>query len=372
MKQFFLFFRYGLYAFLGMLLSIVLLSGCSFETKPCTEVSIEGDNFMINGELTYKGRVWNGVPIEGLLMNSRMVQGIFDDLNPETVSLFGYPDTQQWDAERNTDEFIQAMDSWLSHGMLAFTLCMQGGSPFGYKYKPVINSAFDEQGELRLEYMQRLERILDAADAKGMVVILGYFYFGQDEHLKDENAVLNAVDNITKWLVSKNYRNVLIEVANECNYGYHHDILKAPEIHRLIERIKQVSEQAGRRLLVGTSFTGRTMPTVEVADVSDFILLHGNGVDDPLVISQMVSEARALTAPVMKPVLFNEDDHFDFEKDTCNMTMAVRSHASWGYFDYRMEGESFQEGYQSVPVDWTISSDRKRGFFSKLKEITGF
>jgi hypothetical protein len=33
-----------------------------------------------------KGIVWNGINMEGLLPNSRMVQGIFDDENPETVS----------------------------------------------------------------------------------------------------------------------------------------------------------------------------------------------------------------------------------------------------------------------------------------------
>ena len=37
----------------------------------------------------------------GLLLNSRMVQGIFDDINPETFDKWKYPDTEQWDAEQN-------------------------------------------------------------------------------------------------------------------------------------------------------------------------------------------------------------------------------------------------------------------------------
>jgi hypothetical protein len=36
-----------------------------------------------------------------------------------------------------------------------------------------------------------------------------------------------------------------------------------------------------------------------------------------------------------------------------------------------MKGEGFEEGYQSVPVDWQISSSRKKGFFRLLGEITG-
>jgi hypothetical protein len=36
-----------------------------------------------------------------------------------------------------------------------------------------------------------------------------------------------------------------------------------------------------------------------------------------------------------------------------------------------MKGEAFDDGYQSVPVNWGISSARKRGFFNLLSEITG-
>jgi hypothetical protein len=36
-----------------------------------------------------------------------------------------------------------------------------------------------------------------------------------------------------------------------------------------------------------------------------------------------------------------------------------------------MAGEGFREGFQSVPVDWSIGSGRKRGFFRLLAEITG-
>jgi hypothetical protein len=60
-----------------------------------TTVAIQGDGFLINGRPTYQGRTWRGMRIEGLLQNSRMVQGIFDDLNPETRNLWAYPDTKQ-------------------------------------------------------------------------------------------------------------------------------------------------------------------------------------------------------------------------------------------------------------------------------------
>src|SRR2546426_6820568 len=163
-----------------------------------TSVSIVGEEFFINGQPTYKGRTWQGRKIQGLLLNSRMVKGIFDDRNPGTVKLWAYPDTGKWDAERNTREFLDAMPEWRRHGLLAFTINLQGGSPQGYsKDQPWHNSAIETDGSLRPDYLARLERILDKADQLGMVVILGYFYFGQDQRLRDEAAVLGAADNAT-------------------------------------------------------------------------------------------------------------------------------------------------------------------------------
>ena len=85
----------------------------------------------------------------------------------------------------------------------------------------------------------------------------------------------------------------------------------------------------------------------------------------------MVRQTRAVPGYTPKPILFNEDDHFDFDKPENNFTAAVAAGASWGYFDFRMKGEGFDDGYQVVPVNWGLSSERKRGFFRLLAEITG-
>lgn len=336
-----------------------------------TSVSIVRDEFHINGRPTYDGRTWNGHKIQGLLMNSRMVQSIFDDRNPETVNRWAYPDSGKWDAERNTREFIGAMPEWRRHGLLAFTINLQGGSPQGYsREQPWYNSAIEADGTLRADYMSRLERILDKADELGMAVILGYFYFGQDERLQDEPAVIRAVDNATKWLLDKGYRNVLVEINNECNVRYDHAILKPQRVHELIDRVKN-TRRDGRRLLVSTSYGGGTIPGENVVRSADFLLLHGNGVSDPDKIAEMVRKTRQVPGYHSMPILFNEDDHFAFEQPKNNFIAAVSEYASWGYFDFRMKDEGFDEGYQSVPVNWGISSARKRGFFNLVKEITG-
>ncbi len=334
-----------------------------------TVVSILGDEFQINGQPTYAGRFWRGHKIEGLLLNARLVQGIFDDRNPVTVPRWAYPDTGRWDPERNTREFLAAMPEWRRHGLLAFTINLQGGSPEGYSNRqPWHNSAFDADGSLRADYLSRLERILDRADDLGLVVILGYFYFGQDERLRDEAAVLRATDNATRWLFDHGWRNVLIEVNNECNVRYDHAILRPERVHELIERV-QTATRDGRRFLVGTSYGGGTVPKENVVRASDFLLMHGNGVSDPKRIAAMVRAARAVPGFTPMPILFNEDDHFAFDQPENNFIAAVSEHASWGYFDPGKN--NYQDGYQSPPVNWGLNTERKKAFFRLLGEMTG-
>lgn len=349
---------------------LLLISTLVQAQKRKTEVSIQGEDFYINGKVSLKGKTYNGMRLEGLLPNSRMVQGIFDDLNPETRTMWKYPDTGIWDPERNTDEFIKAMPAWKKHGLLAFTLNLQGGSPQGYsKDQPWINTAFRPDGTLDENYFRRLEKILDKADQLGMVVMLGYFYFGQDERLTDETAVINAVRNATNWLLEKNYRNVLVEVNNECNIRYDHPILTEKRVHELISLVKSLNRD-GRRLLVSTSFTGGFVPLDNVIALSDYVLVHGNGVKDPAGIEKIVKTIREKDSYQGQPIVFNEDDHFDFDKPYNNFIAATKVHASWGYFDYRMKDEGFEEGYQSMPADWGINSERKKGFFGLLKKMT--
>lgn len=341
--------------------------------KRKTAVAIVADKFHINGQPTYKGRVWNGKPVEGLLMNSRMVQATFDDRNPDTTARWAYPDTKQWNADRNTAEFIAMMPTWRKHGLLAVTLNLQGGSPEGYsKTQPWHNSAINADGTLDEKYMTRLAKVIDKADELGMVVILGLYYFGQDQRVKDEQAVIAGVDAATDWLIARKYTNVLVEVNNECDVkAYDHAILKPDRVHELIERVKKRSTVQKHPMLAGTSYGGGAIPKPNVVKVSDFLLLHGNGVKEPTRITQMVQETRKVEGYRPMPILFNEDDHFNFDQPENNFAAAVKEYASWGYFDYRMKGEGFDYGYQSVPVNWKTSSERKRDFYKLLSEITG-
>jgi hypothetical protein len=333
-----------------------------------TRVGIDGERITIDGAPTCTGRSWQGRRVEGLLMNARFVQATFDDENAETRSLWRYPDTGVWDAERNTREFIAMMPSWRSSGLLAFTLNLQGGNPRGYQPKTaLVNSAFTPAGQLVPAYMHRLEAILSEADRLGMVVILGLFYFGQDHRFEDEAAIRTAAAEATRWVLERGWRNVMIELANECdNRKYTWDILKPQGAAELFGIVRRAA--AGAPLLLSTSFCGNVVPTDEVLRLSDFVLLHGNGIDEPGRLASLIDETRGRTVYRGQPVVVNEDDHFAFDSALNHFTAAVGRYASWGLLD--CGANDYKEGYQSPPVNWTHSTERKRGFFRLLEEMT--
>lgn len=374
-----------------VVLSIVLVGLClPFHTMAQnrtmkTEVTIEGAQFYINGDPTYKGRTWitsygGEYPVEGLLMNARLVQGIFDDLNPQTRGQWIYPDTKKWDPDRNTGEYIDAMASWRENGLLAFTINMQGGCPYGYcGQQPWDNSAFAPDGSLRQDFMGRLERILNRADELGMVAILGYFYFGQHANLKDEASVIRAVENATEWVLSKGYQNVIIEINNECNVRYDdHEILQCQRVHELITLARKISIN-GRSLYVSTSLGGNSVPPANIVDASDYVLLHGNGVQNPGRMAEMIREVRAMDTYRPMPIVNNEDDqpwrreHQGWGESGNNFVASVKNYASWGNFDFRQSHEhnDYNLGHQSIPANWHITTDREYGFFDLLANITG-
>src|SRR5258708_22980803 len=100
-------------------------------------------------------------------------------------------------------------------------------------------------------------------------------------------------------------------------------------------QIGKATRVHGRRLLTGVSYGGGSIPNRNVVQSSDFLLLHGNGVSDPALIAGMVRETRRVEGYRPVPILFNEDDHFNFDQPSTNTTAAIGGHACWAYFDPR-------------------------------------
>jgi hypothetical protein len=350
-----------------------------------TEIQIKDARFLLNGRPTYQGVEYQGRSVEGLLFNSRMVQGTFDDENPDTVTHWRYPDTGRWDPERNTAEFCAALPEYRRHGLLAVTVGLQGG---GSVYTPevydhYVNSAFEPDGTFKSAYFDRLKRVLEAADVLGMVVIVNYFYWKQAARLESEDVIRRVTEEVTDWLLRTGHRNILVDVMNESGHWATHPILKPGGIHQLIEIAQRVSCD-GRRLLVGASSGGgESLPVGRWREIEDFHMPHGNGcTPDELraKLRQLKASEPYRTRP--RPILVNEDSIF-----VENLEAAVEEYCSWGFY-CQGYGSHYQDrmdwttqeretryedlsGFQTLPVNWGINTAIKRAFFDRLQAITG-
>src|SRR5260221_14494784 len=117
------------------------------------------------------------------------------------------------------------------HVLLSSTVGKQGCKPQGYnRQQPWVTGALLPNGDINPEYLNRLRRILDKADELGMAPMVGVFYFGQDQVLEDDRAVRRALRNTIDFILTREYRNVLLEVVNECNNAKYDQPLLRPDL----------------------------------------------------------------------------------------------------------------------------------------------
>ncbi|MBI3465757.1 MAG: serine hydrolase [Planctomycetes bacterium] len=271
--------------------------------QPRTCVAILDGRWHINGRVTYPAS-----KAEGLLMNVRMVNAVFEDrARPE------------FDPEANTDEFLAKVPDYAAHGVRAFTLSLQGGMP---GYEGAVNSAFEPDGTLRASYFKRIRRVIEACDRHGVVIILGCYYQRQDHVLKDEAAVKAGVVNVARWIADYGFPNVMLEIANEFSHpGFDHRILRSPEGQAELIRL---AKKTAPGLLVSTSGIGDGKLPDVVAEASDFLLIHFNGV----TVEAIPERIRALQK-FRKPIVCNEDAKTG-EAAARAAEASVNNGASWG------------------------------------------
>jgi CubicO group peptidase (beta-lactamase class C family) len=317
---------------LAWLILIVLLSPGAGRASAGTHVAIKDGQWRINDEPTYPRS-----PAQGLLMNVRMVNAVFEDRN-----------RTDFDADANTAEFVARIPDYVSHGVRAFTICLQGGSP---GYEGAVNSAFARDGSLREPYLKRARRVIEACDRAGVVVILGCYYQRQDQSLKDEQAVRAGVVNVANWIRDTGFANVVMEVANEFGHGgFDHPLLRDGERHAELIRL---AKKAHPQLLVSTSGVGDGALPDQVARASDFLLIHFNSTS----LADIPQRIEALKK-YQKPIVCNEDDKTGAEGARVARE-CVRLGVSWGLMVERVN-QRFPFHFRGADDDELVYAELKR------------
>jgi hypothetical protein len=283
--------------------------------------------------------MYPGAAAEGLLMNVRMVNATFED-----------PNRKDFDPDANTAAFLKHMPEYAAHGVRAFTLCLQGGMP---GYEGAVNSAFNEDGSLRDTYLARVARVIEACDRHGVAVILGCFYQRQDQVLSDEAAVRAGVVNVVHWIERQGYTNVVLEIANEFPHGgFDHKLLRSAAGEAELVRLAKATQP---KLLVSTSGIGDGRLPDAVAEASDFLLIHFNGVK----LEDIPARIQALQR-YGKPIVCNEDDKTGAAAARA-AELSVENRASWGLM--------LSELNQYFPLEYHGAVDDPV-VYAKLKTLT--
>ena len=110
-----------------------------------------------------------------------------------------------------TNSLTAALDTLKAYGINTISVFIMG-SRFGNI------PGYNQDGSLNPIYSARLGKIIEAADVKGMVVLVGCLYWGtttakfQDWTQQNADA---AVANTVKWAKGHNYRNIFFDPDNE-------------------------------------------------------------------------------------------------------------------------------------------------------------
>ena len=312
-----------------------------------THLTIQGEQFYINDQLVYSEIPESDPNAHGLLMNARFIQGIFDDkADRQRYNRFG----RLFDPEQHTDDLIAALPAWYATGLRGLTVSFQGGGPcFTVDNDTIDNNPFGEEGlTLDPAYAARMDRLIRAADALGMVVIVSYFYGAQTRRLRDGRAVRNAVTTASNFLRAGGYTNVIIEIANEQDVPQFldHPLVYYPEGAAALCDLAR--EQSGG-LPVGCSGRGGSVER-EIAEASDVILIHGNGCSRQRLYN-MIEKVRSWN--LNRPIVCNEDS-----QAIGQMEVTFKTRTSWGYYNNMTK--------QEPPADWGITRGEDEFFARRM------
>ncbi len=234
---------------------------------------------------TYDGGLYRR-KVRGSLAMLRVTQALFAD---------EWLRERRFDPGVNTDRLIEQLDFYKRHGVGGIVVSLQGGNP-GYarevngvargpsadlgEKSGALVSAYRSDGSLKVDWLARLDRLIQAADRRGLIVCLVLFQQDQDEVLYSPQAILEAVQNITRHLIERNARNVIVDVADawdEPEGHWDHRRFIPRYVENLIRAVREQFQHADFSLPIGASSGSGMMYPISLAQLCDVVLLQGDG-----------------------------------------------------------------------------------------------
>ena len=234
---------------------------------------------------TYTGGSFRG-KVRGSLALVRVTQAVFDD---EWLT------ERSFDPGANTDRVIESLDAYKQHGVAGVVVGLQGGNPgyagesngvergvsadLGEKAGALV-SAYNPDGSLKSAWMARLDRLIEAADQRGLIVCLVLFQQDQDEVLESPEAIVAAASNVGRHLIERDARNVIVDVADawdEPEGRWDHRRFVPRYVEFLIRAVREQFQDASFSLPIGASSGSGMLYPMSLARLCDLVLLQGDG-----------------------------------------------------------------------------------------------
>ena len=139
------------------------------------------------------------------------VKGTKTYLNEKEILVVGLRCSNALYSENSAAELIENLDVYKSYGVNTVSVFVMGSRYGNFK-------GYLEDASLNPVYSRRLAKIIQAANKREMIVLVGCLYWGgstakwESWTQKQANA---AVYNTVQWLSKNNFRNVFVDVDNE-------------------------------------------------------------------------------------------------------------------------------------------------------------
>ncbi len=157
-----------------------------------------------------------------LLLNIQMVSGSKYEfsvkgnkllLNDTEIKIIGLRTSNALISDTTTQQLIANLDEFKSYGINTVSVYFMG-SRFGDVKGYLPDSSLDPV------YADRMSKIIEAADARGMIILVGCLYWSTSKAKEEllhwhEADAAKALANTVKWLTENNYRNVFVDPDNE-------------------------------------------------------------------------------------------------------------------------------------------------------------
>ena len=155
-------------------------------------------------------------------------------------------------------------------GAGSFSIQLQNEAPTA-KGPAAGGDLYRSDGSLDPQRLERLGRLLEEADERGLIAVVTLFRWERDEIFDSSEAIVVAARNVARWLIAENRRNVILDLARSWDSeeaGWDFGQFISRNVAALIQDVRERFNEAAFSLPIGAaSASAYPQPLARLTDV---------------------------------------------------------------------------------------------------------